>query len=495
MLDELGQMRDALVSARARPLSYDELPALRFDPLAPGVRYRPAAVTPRPLGVPEPARPDDPEDLAFADLATLGALVRSRQVSCVELTELALARLERLDEELECVVTLLPERALARARQLDAELDEGRWRGPLHGIPWGAKDLLATADGPTTWGAEPFREQQLDEDAAVVQRLDEAGAVLVAKLTLGALAYGDIWFDGRTRNPWNPDQGSSGSSAGPAAAVASGAVPFAIGPETYGSIVSPSHRCGVSGLRPTFGRVSRHGAMALVWSMDKLGPMCRSLDDAALVFEAILGPDGRDPTVQDHPFARPGAAEVEGLVVGYPAGAFDDAEGGRQVLDELAALGVELVEVELPEAADANLNAMLMAEAAAAFEPLTLDDRDDELVWQAPQAWPNLFRATRLLPAVEYVNASRRRSRLMREMDAVFDQVHVLVHPPYAADNLLITNHTGHPVAVAPAGFREDGTPYAVTFTGRLFDETTLLAVAGAWQRRGDHHLQRPPVR
>ena len=497
MLSELEDMRARIVASRARSLSIHELPALQFDPLAPGVRYRPTSVTPGPpprTGQLDAERPDDLGELAFADLATLSALVKSKQVSCVELTTFFLERLRAVDEQLHCVVSYTEERALAQARALDAELAAGTWRGPLHGIPWGAKDLFATQGTRTTWGAKPYEDQVINQDATVVRRLDEAGAVLIAKLTLGALAYGDVWFDGVTRNPWNTEQGSSGSSAGPASAVAAGAVPFALGTETYGSLVSPSHRCGVSSLRPTFGRVSRHGAMALVWSMDKVGPMARSLDDAALVFEAIQGPDGLDPTLQDHPFEIPGAAEVEGLIVGVPAGAFDRSEVGDAILDELRALGLQVVEVQLPEVAGEDLNTMLMAESAAAFDELTRSDRDDLLVRQDPAAWPNTWRAARLIPAVDYINASRRRSRLMREMDAVMEQVHVLVHAPYAADNLLITNHTGHPVAVLPAGFREDGTPYAVSFTGRLFDETTLLAIAAAWQRRGDHHLRHPEL-
>ncbi len=504
MLMELRSMRAQSLQSRTLPLAHDVLPAIQFTPLAPGIPYRPsrlAELGPSLIGEPESepgsqdvARPKSPDDLAFADIPTLSRWIRARAISCEELAEFFIARLRRLDPQLHCVVSFTEERALAQARVLDAELEAGHWRGPLHGIPWGAKDLLAVKQTRTTWGAAPYKDQVIDVDATVVRRLDEAGAVLIAKLSLGALAYGDIWFEGTTRNPWKPEQGSSGSSAGPASAVAAGAVPFAIGSETYGSLVSPSNRCGVSSLRPTFGRVSRHGAMPLVWSMDKLGPMARSLDGAALVFDVLHGPDGLDPTVHDLPFDVPGHASVEGLVVGVPMGAFEGFPLGEGTLEELRALGLKLVEVELPDVSSANLNAMLMAESAAAFDELTRSNADDELAWQAPQAWPNLWRATQLLPAVDYINASRRRSLVMLEMDAVMAQVDVLVHAPFAANNLLITNHTGHPVAVAPAGFADDGTPFALSFTGRLFDETTLLAVAAAWQRAGNAHLKRPTL-
>jgi Asp-tRNA(Asn)/Glu-tRNA(Gln) amidotransferase A subunit family amidase len=494
LLGELDDMRAQIVRGWVRPLDVAELPALRFDVLAPGIHVRPTSIQPLPIQLPAVERPADLASLIYADIPTLAALIRDRKLSCVELTQTCLARLKQVDEQLHCVVSFTEERALAQARALDQELVDGEPRSLLHGIPWGAKDLLATAGTRTSWGAEPYREQRFDEDATVVQRLDQAGAVLIAKLSLGALAYGDVWFGGKTRNPWKPDQGSSGSSAGPAADVVAGGVVFAIGSETYGSIISPSRRCGASSLRPTFGRVSRHGAMALVWSMDKLGPMCRSLRDTSLVLPHLIGPDGKDPTVHDLPFAVPGEADISGLRVGYPAHAFDDQPALRTVLDSLRELGVDLVEVSIPEVEADGLNLMLAVEAAAAFDELTRSDRDDLLTRQDVQAWPNLFRAARLIPAVEYVNASRRRSRVMREMDALMATVDVLVHPNYAADLLLITNHTGHPQIAAPAGFREDGTPLSISFTGRLFDETTLLAVAEAWQRSGDFHEQHPDL-
>lgn len=492
MAGQLLEHQAAYARFRGVPLSHDVMPALVFEPLMPGVELRIGDVPARPLVLPSVTRPDDLEDLAFADIPTLASLIASRQVSCVEVTELFLARLERLDASLLCVVELTAERARAQAAALDAELDAGRWRGVLHGIPWGAKDLLSVKGTRTTWGAAPYRDQRLEHDATVVERLDAAGAVLIAKLSLGALAYGDVWFGGTTRNPWRLDQGSSGSSAGPAAAVSAGAVPFAIGSETYGSIVSPSNRCGTSSLRPTFGRVSRDGAMALVWSMDKLGPMCRTLDDTALVLDAIAGADGRDPTARDMPFDVPRGVDVTGLRVGVPRGAFDGRPEAT-VLDELAALGVELVDVDLPDPAPASLNLMLHAEAAAAFDELTRDGRDDELTRQDAQAWPNLFRAARLIPAVEYLRAARLRTEWMRRTSDALADVDVVVHPPYGPDGwLLLTNHTGHPTVVAPCGFRDDGTPYSICFTGQLYDEARLIAVAGAWQRATEYHLRRP---
>ncbi len=492
MASQLLEHKQAYTRFRGVPLDNDVMPALIFEPLMPGVELRAVELPARPLVLPSVTRPADLADLAFADIPTLAALIAAREVSCLEITELFLARLRRADESLECVIEFTDARARRQAQQLDEELSRGHWRGVLHGIPWGAKDLLSVKGTRTTWGAEPYREQRIEHDATVVERLDAAGAVLIAKLSLGALAYGDVWFGGTTRNPWNLAEGSSGSSAGPAAAVAAGAVPFAIGSETYGSIVSPSQRCGVSSLRPTFGRVSRDGAMALVWSMDKLGPMCRTLDDTALVLDAIAGADGRDPTARDVPFTVPRGIAVAGLRVGVPRGAFDGQPQAR-VLDELRALGVELIDIDVPDPQSRSLNLMLHAEAAAAFDEITRDGRDDELTRQDPNAWPNLFRAARLIPAVEYIRAARLRTQVMRATSAALAGVDVVVHPPYRPDAfLMLTNHTGHPTVVAPCGFREDGTPYSICFTGQLFDEGRLIAVAGAWQRSTNYHERHP---
>jgi Asp-tRNA(Asn)/Glu-tRNA(Gln) amidotransferase A subunit family amidase len=474
-------------------------PAVRFDPRLPG-RPDPAGEMRAEPDV--PARLPDPADrdaLAFASIGELGTLLRAGAVTSVALTELALERLDRHGPVLECVVTLLRRRALAAAERADVELASGLDRGPLHGIPWGAKDLLAVAGEPTTWGAVPYREQIFEHDATVVRRLDEAGAVLVAKLTLGALAQGDVWFGGRTRNPWNLEQGSSGSSAGSAAAVAAGLVPFAIGSETLGSIVSPASRCGVTGLRPTFGTVSRHGAMALSWSMDKLGPLVRHAEDAALVHAAIAGPDGLDPSVCEAGFTweggRPG---LEGLRIGYLPEAFEGDSEDRALdhaaLAALRSLGADPVPVALPSDVPMNaLRTILTAEAAAAFDELTTSGRDALLVGQGPGAWPNTFRVARFIPAVEYIQANRVRTLLMERMERVFEPIDVLFAPSFAPDLLLSTNLTGHPAVVVPSGFRSDGTPASVSFVGALFGDSGALRAARAWQQATGHHLRRPP--
>lgn len=495
VLERIAQYR------RLQAIRLDEavFPALVFDPLLPGVERRARALEPTPVVLPELERPADLEELAYASIPELAGLLRSRRVSCVELTDLALARLVRLDEELRCVVTLLEERALAQAEALDRELDAGRWRGLLHGIPYGAKDLFAAKGGPTTYGAAPYAQQVIDEDASVIRRLEEAGAVLVAKLSLGELAMGDVWFGGTTKNPWKLNQGSSGSSAGSAAATAAGCVAFALGTETLGSIVSPAARCGNSALRPTFGAVPRGGAMALAWSMDKVGPLARSLLDAAIVFEAIRGPDGIDPAARASDFALSGPVSVKGWRVGYfrslVEGGARPAPGYAQVLDDLRALEVELVPIELPDFPAADLLLILEAEAAAAFDEITRDGRDAELARQSADAWPNLFRTARLVPAVEYIRANRLRTELCRAMDRVLAEVELYVHPSHAGASLAITNLTGHPCAIAPCGFREDGTPYSICFTGQLHGESRLMAFAQTWQASTGHHRRHPELR
>jgi Asp-tRNA(Asn)/Glu-tRNA(Gln) amidotransferase A subunit family amidase len=494
----LSGVRDNLRSYEALwklPLDNGVAPVLTLSPtlVATALRHprknpgRPAA-----RSLPEARRPAQLEDLAYADIPTLAALIRSRQVSCLELTDMFLARLERLDAQLACVVTLLPERARAQARALDLELEAGEWRGILHGIPWGAKDLIAVRGAPTTWGAEPYVGQVIDLDAAVVERLDGAGAVLIAKLSLGALAWGDVWFGGTTRNPWKLEQGSSGSSAGPASAVAAGCVPFAIGSETCGSILSPSARCGNSSLRPTFGRISRHGAMALAWSMDKLGPLCRTLDDAAIVFTAIEGRDGRDEdTVQRH-WGDPGPADVKGQRVGFVPGSFGGGDEELALLAELEAAGCELVEVSFPELPSGDLFFVLSAEAATAFDELTRSGRDDELARQVADAWPNVFRQSRLIPAVEYLRANRLRRGLIEAVEGIFDSVDVLVHP--TGQHLVTFNLSGHPSVCAPWTLREDGTPRSVAFSAALYEDARLIAVAAAWQRSTAYHLAHPKL-
>jgi Asp-tRNA(Asn)/Glu-tRNA(Gln) amidotransferase A subunit family amidase len=498
MLPGVEENRAAFRALRAEPLANSVLPALVFEPLLPGIE--PSAL---PSGAPALAiaaaeavrRPDDLADLVWADVPTLAGLVRARAVSSVELAELALTRLEALDPRLLCVVTPMRERALARAAELDRELADGRWRGPLHGIPYGAKDLFAVRGAPTTWGSALFREQRFDEDATAIARLEEAGAVLVAKLSLGELAWGDVWFGGTTKNPWNLEQGSSGSSAGSASAVVAGCVPFALGSETLGSVVSPSARCGATGLRPTFGRVSRHGAMTLSWSMDKVGVLARSVRDAALVLEVIHGPDGRDPTVHAFPFRAGEAADPRGWRVGFDQAAFADAgDAERAVLDDLRALGVELVPLTLPEAPLAALLTTLSVEAATAFDELTRSGDDERMVRQVEQAWPNALRTARTVPAVEYLRASRERTLLMHAVAQAFDGLDAVVHPSFAGGFLQTTNLTGQPCVAAPLGLREDGTPGSITFTGRLYGEERLCALVQAWQARTGHHLLHPDL-
>ncbi len=503
MLDNVNQALTAYATLRKTTVANSVTPALRFDPLFPGLKSLPRAIR-RPAGrigaARRPAagsRPDSDGELAFLTVAKLGALLRAGTVTSMELTRLSLERFRRFDGELLSVVTLTEERAVEQARKADLELKRGKSRGPLHGIPWGAKDLLSVPGYPTTWGSPIFKDQMLSETATVVERLDAAGAVLVAKLSLGEFAQGDVWYGGTTKNPWKTDQGSSGSSAGPASATAAGCVAFAIGSETQGSIVSPSTRCGVTGFRPTFGRVSRNGAMALSWSMDKLGPLCRSATDCALVFGAIYGPDGKDPTVQDRPFDWSPARGLAGIRVGYLQAAFD-AEHATKVFDSkalevLAGMGVTLIPMELPaDLPTGGLRIILTAEAAAAFDEVTRSGKDDQMVQQTRNAWPNTFRTARFIPAVEYIQANRIRTLLMQKFDDFMQPVDLFVTPSFASNLIQITNLTGHPALVVPNGFNPDGTPVSLSFIGRLFGEADLLTVGEAYQAATDFHLRRP---
>ena len=491
MLDDLAGNLEGFQSIRALKLTNDVRPALCFDPEL--VTGPPVDLSERPSTWSDPgavAMPENPDDLAFYTVAQLGALIRTRQISCEELARFSLDRFARFDPQLLCTVTLLEERALTRARELDDLLDAGQYLGPLHGIPYGAKDLLAVAGAPTTWGAEPYRDQVLDQTATLVTRLDQAGAVLVAKLTLGALAWGDVWFGGMTRNPWNLEQGSSGSSAGSASAVAAGLVPFAIGTETLGSIVSPSTRCGTTGLRPTFGRVSKAGAMALSWSMDKIGPITRAAEDCGLVLDVIRGADPADPTSVDRPFSYAPEVDWSRLRIAYLADDFDEDYPGHDLdqaaLQVLRDLGAQLVPLELPlqeRGLDPYaISTVLSVEAAAAFQELTLSGRDDLLTRQVRYAWPNVFRGAYFVPAVEYVQANRARVQLMQMMAEVFDEFDLYVTPSLYSSSLTITNLTGHPQVVMPAGFLEANAPHSISLVGDLYDEATLLAVARAYQ-------------
>jgi Asp-tRNA(Asn)/Glu-tRNA(Gln) amidotransferase A subunit family amidase len=515
MLNGVNELLDAFTALREVPLDNGVPPALIFEP---------AVLSPAPLGSREgrarPSRteagerPSTDEDLAFAPVSVLAPLLRTRQVSSLELTRLYLDRLERYDSDLLCVITLTEELALEQARRADRELAAGHYRGPLHGIPWGAKDLLSVPPYRTTWGATPFQEQVLPEQATVASRLAGAGAVLAAKLTVGALAWGDVWYGGKTRNPWNRERGSSGSSAGPAAATSAGLVGFSIGTETWGSIVSPCTRCGVTGLRPTFGAVSRYGTMALSWSMDKIGPVARSVEDCALVFDAIRGRDLLDPSVVERPFAWPLTGDPRAVRVGYvdelfqrdrAEGAEDELEAQRarewqsmdnRTLEVLRRIGIDPVPVRLPgDKPVEHLSFILTAEAATAFDRFSRGALDDTLVRQVEQAWPNVFRQGQLIPAVEYLRANRIRWQLLQELEELFVDVDVYVCPTFGGHNLLLTNLTGHPCVVLPNGYRSsDGTPTSITFIGRLHGETELLAVADAYQQATDYHLRRPPV-
>ena len=441
-------------------------------------------------------RPDNIEDCAFFTIGQLAHLMRTQQVSSVELTEMYLDRLKRYGPELECVVTLTEDLALKQASRADEEIRRGRYLGPLHGIPYGAKDLLAVPGYKTTWGATTHKDQIIDETATIIKKLEDAGAVLVAKLTLGALAWGDVWFGGKTRNPWNMEQGSSGSSAGPGSATAAGLVGFSIGSETWGSIVSPATRNGVTGLRPTFGTVSRSGAMALSWSMDKLGPMCRSVDDCALIYSVIKGTDGLDLSVVDVPFQVPIKKELRSLRIGYIESAFNDtntAENDRAVLTRLRELGFKLVPIELPEFPTSSLSFLLNVEAAAAFDEMTRTNKDDELVRQVKWAWPNVFRTARHVPAVEYIQANRARMILNQKMSELFKNIDVYVVPSFWGDNLLRTNLTGHPCVVLPNGFNEKGSPTSISFIGDLYKDGEVIAVSHAYQRGTGWHKKYPP--
>jgi len=499
----LARYQEAYAAIRQLDLGNEVAPSLLFEPNLPGVD----APIPggndrlRPTRWPGLSRPESDDELAFANVSQLAQLLARREVSATELTQLYLQRLEKYDPLLHFQVTATAERALRSAAQADREIAAGDVRGPLHGVPWGAKDLFAVDGYPTTWGAEPYREQRLEGDATVVRRLDDAGAILVAKLTLGALAMGDYWFGGRTRNPWDPEQGSSGSSAGPGSATASGCVGFALGTETRGSIVSPSTRNGVTGLRPTFGRVSRHGAMALSWSMDKIGPMCRSAEDCALVFSAIHGGDGLDPTARTTPFRWLSDRDVTELRVGFLEAAFEPAERYESRDFDLETLrvlrediGLELHPVQLPDFPVDALGFILSAEAAAAFDELTRSGRDDELTRQGNGAWPNSFRTARMIPAVEYIQANRARAKYQVQLADAWRDVDVVVAPSRRLGIVGATNLTGQPCVVVPNGFRDDGTPVSISFLGNLYQDAEALQVAHAYQQATEFHLRRPSL-
>ncbi len=502
----------------------DTEPAIVFHPALPGFHIKRAATrTKFKFGRNEPAQFKSVEDLAFATVPQLAELIRTKKVSSLELTKMYLARLKRYGPKLLCVVTLTEDLAMKQAQDADNDLKRGKYRGPLHGIPWGAKDLLATKGIKTTWGAEPYRDQAINYDATVVERLRDAGAVLVAKLSMGALAQGPKWFGGVTRNPWVPDEdrlGSSGSSAGPASATSAGLVGFSIGTETLGSIVSPSSRCGVTGLRPTYGRISRYGAMGLSWTMDKIGPICRGVEDCAAALDAIYGPDNRDLTVGDAPFNWSADLLLDKLRVAYLKTEFEAPappnanEQQRQLterrnamykeaLDALQKAGVKMAPIELPKFPTQNIRYILTAEAATAFDDITRDGRVSQLSGQDPGDWPNTFRTSRFVPAVEYLRAQRARVLLMREIDKLMSQWDVFVSPAPGSASLIITNLTGHPAVCVPCGFLDvpganngpiQHLPQAIMFTGGLYDEASPLRVALAFEQATKWHTMHPKV-
>ncbi|MBM4160709.1 MAG: amidase [Ignavibacteria bacterium] len=496
MRDDLFDQLKNYENIRKLVLSNDVPPAILFNPIPVGMQFEKGK---KPLRMSPPGRvtvPNNPEDLAFYSVGQLAELIRTRKVRSEQLTKMYLERLKKYGPKLECVITVTEDLALKQAKRADAEIAKNKYRGPLHGIPYGAKDLLALRGYKTTWGSVPYKDQIIDEDATVIRRLEEAGAVLVAKLTMGELAWGDVWYGGMTRNPWNYKQGSSGSSAGSASATAAGLVAFSIGTETWGSIVSPSTRCGTTGLRPTYGRVSRTGAMALSWSMDKIGPICRTVEDCALVFNAIYGPDGKDQTLYDLPFNYDPKINLGELRIGYLKMEFDSARANKanndSVLAVLRQLGAKLVPIELPKYPVGDLSFILSAEAAAAFDELTRSGKDDLLVRQIKNAWPNAFRSARFIPAVEYIQANRVRYLLIQEMQKLMNDIDLYVAPSFGGDNLLLTNLTGHPCVVLPNGFNNEGSPTSISFIGRLFGEAKLLAVAKAFQDATDFHLRHP---
>jgi Asp-tRNA(Asn)/Glu-tRNA(Gln) amidotransferase A subunit family amidase len=513
---------DSYEEIRKLDIPLDTEPAVSFRPYLPGKQPTGRSTRNARLAVAKPARAQvgaKLEDLAFEPITVLASLVESRRVTSTDLTSMYLGRLKRYGDRLHCIVTITEDLARAQAAAADREIKAGKYRGPLHGIPFGVKDLFDTKGIRTTWGAKPYENRVAEVDATIVERLRDAGGVLVAKLSMGALAQGGVWFGGSTRNPWSPDNSSSGSSAGPGAATSAGLVAFAIGTETRGSIISPSSTCGVVGLRPTYGRVSRYGAMALSWTMDKIGPMCRSVEDCAIVFNAIYGSDGRDETVVDAPFTWNPDVPLSSLKIGFLANEFEPNTGGgggggggrgganpeearrrseerskllKEALDVLRGAGAKLEPITLPEFPSNALGFILSAEAAAAFDDLTRSKGIDQLTEQGPGAWPNTFRTSRFIPAVEYIRAQRARTLLDRQMDALMSNYDVFLSPS-GGTSLGITNLTGHPAACLKAGF-VDGLPQALMITGRLYDEATVLRVALGYERATKWHTMNPPL-
>jgi len=442
--------------------------------------------------------PANKNELAFYNILQLASLIKNKKISSVELTTFFIERLKKFGDTLQCVISITEDIAMQQALQADNEIAAGKYRGPLHGIPYGLKDLFAVKGTKTTWGAAPYKDQTIEEDAFVYTQLKNAGAVLIAKFTLGALAMGDYWYGGRTKNPWNLKRGSSGSSAGSTAATVAGLVPFSIGTETLGSIISPSNVCGATGLRPTFGSSSRSGAMALSYSLDKVGPICRSAEDAAVVFNYLHGTDGLDQCAVNMPFNYTGKADFSKLKIAYAKNYFDkgDTLGNElKVLDVYRKLGADLVPVDFPDSTIYNFDIagiIIGAECAAQFDELTRSDMDDMLTRQRKGDWPNQFRTARFIPAVEYINACRHRYILMQKVNEVIKNYDAFICPTYGGNQLSITNLTGHPAVIFPTGINKNNLPTSITLIGKLFDEATLLAIAKAYQDAMDFNKQHP---
>nr|WP_040303079.1 amidase [Algoriphagus machipongonensis] len=498
MISRLENQLNNIESLRKEPIDNSVSPALVFNPLPKG--FKPDTEQKKPdWGLATAMElPEKESDIAYLPVHQLAVLIKSKKISSERLTKIYLDRIKTYSDTLQCLITLMETEALSKAKQMDEELASGNYRGPLHGIPYGIKDLLAVKGTKTTWGAMPYKDQEIDKTAAVVQKLNDAGAVLVGKFTLGALAMGDVWYGGVTKNPWNLEQGSSGSSAGSASAVSAGLVPFALGTETLGSIVSPSTRNGVTGLRPTYGRVSKDGAMALSWSMDKIGPISRSALDDGIILSVLNGADINDASTIEAAFNFDASMSVKDLKVGYFKPYFEGErvqENDKAVLELLKNQGIELHPLELKTSIQAGpIVMMLMVEGASAFDELTRAGWDDQLVAQHKNAWPNLFRAARFIPAVEYVQLSRQRTLLIQEMHELMKEYDVIVTPSFAGPQLQITNLTGHPALCLPNGFNDRNSPTSITLLANLFEEEKLVMLGDFIQKNSDWQAKRPPL-
>lgn len=498
MISNLKNQRTNYERLRAVSIDNSVSPSMIFNPLPVGFKPN-LTQNEMDWGLEtEVILPDKDSDIAYLPVHQLAVLIKNKKLSSERLTRIYLDRIKTYSDTLQSLISLLEESAIQKAKEMDTELAEGKYRGPLHGIPYGIKDLLAVKGTKTTWGAMPYKDQRIDKTATVVTKLNEAGGVLVAKFTLGALAMGDVWYGGVTKNPWNLKQGSSGSSAGSASSVSAGLVPFALGTETLGSIVSPSTRNGVTGLRPTYGRVSKYGAMALSWSMDKIGPISRSVLDDAIVLSVINGEDEKDKSTIAASFNYSAKNDVKKLKVGYFKSYFEgenSKENDKQVLELLESLGYELHPVELKTSVNPSaIQIMLSVEGAAAFDELTRMGLDDQLVAQHKNAWPNSFRSARFIPAVEYVQASRQRSILIEEVNQIMKDYDVIVTPSFGGRQLQITNLTGHPALCLPNGFNEEGSPTSITLLANLFEEEKLVMLGHLLQQNSDWQAKRPPM-